>query len=185
MSSYDPADWYWQAEDGSLYGSRRGTIVQPEDAEFAAWAAAGGVPTRHPGHDELADVLAVYGLPYYGDLPHAIAARWDEIAALYAEQLAAGMSYGGQVLQIDEASQLRITGAAAAAGLTGSVPASGWRMADNTFLALPAAADMVQLAAAAAVAVEALRTTMWAHKDAIAALGDLAAVLAYDVSTGW
>jgi hypothetical protein len=113
------------------------------------------------------------------------AARRAEISALYAQKLAAGMAYQGKTLQVDEDSQLRIIGAAAAAGMVSTVPAVGWRMADNTFLPLPNAAAMIALGQAAAAYVEGLRARMWAHKDAIAALPDAAAVAAYDIAAGW
>lgn len=34
---YDPYDWYWKADDGRLYGSKRQTIVTEADADFVAW----------------------------------------------------------------------------------------------------------------------------------------------------
>jgi len=58
-------------------------------------------------------------------------------------------------------------------------------MGDNSFLALPNAAAMIALASAASAKVEALRVVMWGHKDAIAALTDVGAVQAYDITAGW
>ena len=118
-------------------------------------------------------------------LAEAKRARRAEVSALYESKLAAGMTYQGKTLQIDEDSQLRIIGAAAKAGLVGGAPSAGWRMGDNSFLALPNAAAMIALASAASAKVEALRVVMWGHKDAIAALTDVGAVQAYDITAGW
>jgi hypothetical protein len=126
-----------------------------------------------------------FSAPPGPSLLDAKAARKAEVATLYQSKLAVGMPYGGKILQIDEASQQRITCAAAAAGLVGTVPASGWRMADNSFLPLANAAAMIALAEAAAARVEALRVVMWQHKEAIEALGDVAGVQGYDVAAGW
>jgi hypothetical protein len=145
--------------------------------------------TVHPCNDNVALGWtydgSTFAAPAGPDLATAKATRKGEVVALYQTKLAAGMPYGGKVLQIDEDSQLRITGAAAAAGLVGHVPASGWRMADNTFLALADAAAMIALASAAAAQVEALRVVMWGHKDAIDALSDVSSVQSYDITSGW
>ena len=34
---YDPYDWYWLAEDGRLYASKRQIIVTESDTDFLAW----------------------------------------------------------------------------------------------------------------------------------------------------
>jgi hypothetical protein len=127
---------------------------------------------------------ATFSPPARPPLAEVKAARKGEVGALYSQKLTRGMPYGGKVLQI-EASQLRITGAAAAAGLTGGVPASGWRMADNSFLPMPDAAAMLALASAAAACVEGPRVAMWRHKDAIDAAADAAAVAACNIAAGW
>ena len=118
-------------------------------------------------------------------LAEAKRARRAEVSGLYSQKLAAGMSYAGKTLQIDEDSQLRIIGAAAKAGIVGGAPSAGWRMADNTFLKLADGPAMIQLAAAVSAKVESLRVIMWGHKDAIEALGDVASVAAYDITAGW
>ena len=119
------------------------------------------------------------------DLATVKRTRRAEVSALYESKLAAGMAYGGKVLQIDEGSQLRIIGAAAKAGLIGGAPSAGWRMGDNSFLKLADSTAMIQLAAAASAKVESLRVVMWQHKDAIEAMQDADAVKAYDITAGW
>jgi hypothetical protein len=146
------------------------TTIHPCDGNVAIGWTFDGSSFAPPGGPTLAE---------------AKAARKAEVAALYASKLAAGMPYGGKALQIDEASQLHLTGAAATAGLAGTVPASGWRMADNSFLPLANAAAMIALAQAAAARVAALRLVMWQHKDALEALGDVAGVQGYDIFAGW
>lgn len=145
--------------------------------------------TIHPCDETVAAGWAfdgqAFAAPAGPTLAEAKRARRAEVSALYESKLAAGMAYGGKVLQIDEDSQLRIIGAAAKAGLVGGAPASGWRMGDNTFLKLADSAAMIQLAAAVSAKVEALRVVMWAHKDAIEALTDADAVKAYDINAGW
>lgn len=41
-------DWHWLADDGRVYSSLRSITVPPDDAAYAAWAAAGGVPVPWP-----------------------------------------------------------------------------------------------------------------------------------------
>lgn len=55
---YDPSDHYWIiSASGDVYHSARREIVDPEDASFAAWLAAGRIATRIATTGELADVL--------------------------------------------------------------------------------------------------------------------------------
>ncbi|MCA1524287.1 hypothetical protein [Bradyrhizobium yuanmingense] len=34
---YDPYDWYWLADDGRLYSSKRQSIVPESDPDFVEW----------------------------------------------------------------------------------------------------------------------------------------------------
>lgn len=45
---YNPADWYWRADDGRLYSSAARAVVSGETASFADWLGGGGVPTIWP-----------------------------------------------------------------------------------------------------------------------------------------
>ncbi len=99
-------------------------------------------------------------------LAKAIAEAVDRIEAEYAAQIAAGMTYSGKPLQIDEISQGRIvsmvTRAKSKAGLP---PDFAWIMGDNSELPL-AAAGMEDLGIAASTRVMVLRAALQAAKKA-------------------
>lgn len=116
--------------------------------------------------------------------------RAGEVDARYVTALKAGMPYAGTMLQIRAEDQGNISAMAqratlAQAGLVTWPDGFAWRMADDSFLPLPSPAEMIALAAAAAAEVHRLRQVMWGHKDAIAALTDPDAVIAYDIEDGW
>lgn len=119
--------------------------------------------------------------------------RTDMLAAIvarYQAALAGGLAYGGQVLQIREQDQANITTMgnearwAKAAG-AGWPPDFAWRMADDSFLALPTADAMIALGEAAKAEVYRLRQVKWSHVDAVRALPNAEDVAAYDFQTGW
>ena len=108
----------------------------------------------------------------------------------YTAALAAGMNYAGRVLQIGESDQQTIAtmGQEARWALANNLawPADfAWRMADNSFLPLADPAAMIALGDAAKAEVYRLRQLKWAHADAIAAAGSVAALEAYDIDNGW
>ena len=49
---YNPADWYWRAEDGRLFSSREGKEIAEDDGAFVAWSELGGIPTVWPRDDQ-------------------------------------------------------------------------------------------------------------------------------------
>ena len=66
---YTPGDWYWLAENGRVWSSRRGSTVAPDDAGFSTWKASGRAPTIWPRDESgaqsdaaMADVLRPYDL---------------------------------------------------------------------------------------------------------------------------
>ncbi|UPK03091.1 hypothetical protein [Bradyrhizobium sp. 170] len=69
---YDPYDWYWKAEDGRIYSSKRQTNVTDTDADLLSWCGEGddaAVPQFWPRDDAgaqtdaaLQAVLDPYGL---------------------------------------------------------------------------------------------------------------------------
>lgn len=192
---YDPRDWYWLDEAaGEVYSSRRQALVPTTDMGYRDFIADGTTPTRHPGDAELAEVLRPYGVALYSE-PALAKARREKRAALltlFAAKQAAGIVYAGKPLQLRDEDLPRIEGAAVqafmvASGLPGlSWPAGfAWRMGDNSFLPLPTASTMIDLAAAAASAYGALRQQLWALKDAIDAAATPAEVEAIDVEGGW
>lgn len=139
--------------------------------EYLAWAAAGNAAQPEP----------------LDDLKRR---RRAEVEAELARRLDLGMSYGGKPLQIDEASQRNIIAKSqraewAVQGLALWDPNFAWRMGDNSYLPLPAPADMMALADAADTEVTRLKWVAFGHKDAIDALQSASAIAAYDIGEGW
>ena len=85
-------NWYWMSGDGArIYSSAKQAVIKKDDKDFAAWKAAGNLPTPWPKNAEgketdeaLAEVLASYGLqmfpPTLRDIKDALKARVDEAA---------------------------------------------------------------------------------------------------------
>lgn len=48
---FDPAHHYWQADDGRIYSSASGGVVDADASDFEAWQEAGGVPSVWPRQD--------------------------------------------------------------------------------------------------------------------------------------
>ncbi|MCJ2084584.1 hypothetical protein MKK88_01055 [Methylobacterium sp. E-005] len=74
--TFNPHDWYWQADDGRVFSSARFATVATGDAEFAAWSSDNRKPTRWPTDDSgaqtdaaLSDVLTPYGIAISGYTP--------------------------------------------------------------------------------------------------------------------
>lgn len=67
ISPFNWRDWYWLAEDGRVYSSKRQLIVTTSDDGYIAWIAAVGGATAWPrddsGNQTDAALLAVVG-PY-------------------------------------------------------------------------------------------------------------------------
>src|SRR3546814_2618542 len=76
----------------------------------------------------------------------------------------------------DRIAQAYQTARAAQAGAITWDPEFAWRMADNSYLPLPLATDMVALALAAQAEVHRRLKVSWGHKDAIDALENVAEV---------
>ena len=101
-------------------------------------------------------------------LDEARAGNLARIEREFADRVAAGITFSGRPLEIDDASQAHMN-AAASLQLAGVFPASfEWRMADNSFLPVTGP-QMVTLAQTAAARVYALRRARWAARDAIRA----------------
>lgn len=48
---FNPAAWYWRADDGRIFSSAAMAEVAADNAGLLAWSAAGGVPTIWPRDD--------------------------------------------------------------------------------------------------------------------------------------
>lgn len=116
---YDPRDWYWQADDGRVFGSARGALIPGDaaaDEAFAGWGVDGALPTVWPRDDAgaqtdaaLAAVLAPYGLsaaidPRPVDLFAYAKAKRDATEA-------AGITVNGVAIASDTDSQNRVNNA--------------------------------------------------------------------------
>lgn len=134
---YDPADWYWQAEDGRVFSSARMEVVDADDEAFAAFLAAGGFATQWPRDEEgeqtdaaLHQVLAPHGL-------------WVDLVAYTADRRwqieTGGIEVGGAVVATDRDSQGMIGRAYSLALVDPDEPvdykaASGWIEIDSATL---------------------------------------------------
>ena len=85
-------NWFWMSGDGSrIYSSTKQAVIDKDDKDFAAWKAAGNLPTPWPKNadgeqtdEALAEVLAGYGLrmfpPTLAETKEALKARVDAAA---------------------------------------------------------------------------------------------------------
>jgi hypothetical protein len=180
------ADYGWiapAADTARVYVDDAGNYLGSFDAANApaGGTAVAAVPERASDRWN--------GAAWAPDLTAAIERRCKEVDALRDTKFAAGMPYGEKVLQLGEIDQQRIIAAGASAkfALLNSTawPADfGWIMADNTLLPLDAA-GMSTMADVAAAKVQAWIFNGYAHKQALRALTDVAAIEAYDISSGW
>ena len=116
--------------------------------------------------------------------------RKNEVDDLLALKGAEGKAVNGQKIQLRPQDQPNVTAMALRAmlAISGAVQWDAgfkWRMADNTFYAVPTPQAMVALAELAAKAVVDTLKVAWAHKDAIEAMSDAGDVLAYDITANW
>lgn len=158
---FDPYHWYWLADDGRLYSSRAGALVEPTDAAVDAWRADGRHPTRWPADDAgeqtdaaLQAVLAPYGLRIGVDAETAgVLARID---AERERRTDSGFAFAGHLFQSRPADRENIAGAATAA--LGAMMAGAeagdlrWHGGDSDFVWIAADNELVPMAAQTAFA---------------------------------
>ena len=109
QQAYNPAQWYWLADDGRVFSGPLETVVTTSDSGYVAWVAAGNPQTAWPRELDgnqtdaaLQDVLTPHGmfvnLSYY-----AVDVRWR------VEQ--GGMTISnGMPIKTDDRSQAKING---------------------------------------------------------------------------
>lgn len=63
-TSYTPQNWYWivGGSTAQVFSSKAGDYVPVADATYAAWLAAGNVPTKIDTEANLGAVLSPYSL---------------------------------------------------------------------------------------------------------------------------
>jgi hypothetical protein len=66
---YNPYDWYWLRDDGTLYSSKEQKYISPDDQSYIMWSEGGGTATSWPEDEKgvqtdaaLQDVLKPYNL---------------------------------------------------------------------------------------------------------------------------
>jgi len=142
--TYTPSNWYWivGGDESQAWSSAAGTYVPATDATFAAWLAAGNVPTRILDAAELIAVLqsqapgcSVMGLM---SLAQAQAAQGVSLGTAYAAACAQPVSFttAGKVTKTFQADPGSVQVLQQTlAGLSGAqaTPAGFyWVAADNT-----------------------------------------------------
>lgn len=143
--AFNPANWYWRADDGRVFASASQTITDDQDAGFKAWAAAGRPVTTWPrdaGGNQttaaLQGVLSDYGL--FCDLKaYAAAVRYSKEVG--------GTTIGGVAYPTDRETQAKLTAAALFAQVD-NTQTFRWKLADGNFSDAMSGAQMLALAAA-------------------------------------
>lgn len=67
--SYDPANWYWQLADGSVYSSADQSAIEVDDESFTRWRSAGNEATKIANMNELIEVLHAANVPPFHLVP--------------------------------------------------------------------------------------------------------------------
>lgn len=114
-----------------------------------------------------------------------IVSKQHAVMALYNDKVAAGFVYETNTYQINTNSRLDMT-AVMTDFVAGATNAHGgfWRSQDNQMIAMDDTEVQAFILAVKAY-MAGLYQAQWTHKDAIGALQDVAAVDAYDITTGW
>jgi hypothetical protein len=91
MLMYRPENWYWfvGGDETQAFSSATAAFVPAADATFAAWLAAGGVPTPIDTLANLHEVLAQAGVPPFAPVTPLQARKALRAAALMAQVEAA------------------------------------------------------------------------------------------------
>lgn len=144
---FNPADWYWKADDGRVFASARMVVVTTADAGYTAFVAAQGGFARWPedAHgaqtiQSMQDVLTPYGL--FADLKRYAA------AARFAKEVG-GKFISGALYPTDRDTQNKLTAAAVFAQVD-NTQTFRWKLADGTFTGSLSASQMIAVAAAVA-----------------------------------
>ncbi len=134
-----PLNWYWLADDGRVYSAAAQNIVAAQDTGYAAFLAAGNLPTKWPrdaqgaqSNAALTDVIASYGLA----LTPAAALIAYAAAKRYAKETG-GATVDGVAMPTDRTTQAQLTGAYLAAQQNAQLSIQ-WKLADGSFVALNA-----------------------------------------------
>lgn len=68
---YNPYDWYWLKQDGTVYSSARQRTYAQSNTDYKTWLGVNSMPTPYPkdasGNEsdaEMSDVLSPYGIRF-------------------------------------------------------------------------------------------------------------------------
>ena len=106
---FDPYNWYWLADDGRVYASKRQLIVDDTDADYAAWAVnfiAPPWPRDDAGNQTdaaLQETLAPYHTLFVNLAFYTADVRWRK------EQSGLTLTTGMKI-KTDDRAQAKITG---------------------------------------------------------------------------
>jgi hypothetical protein len=163
MFDFDPANWYWLADDGRIYSSSAQNVVNAADAGYIAFVASGRRATRWPSdlagvqsNAALVEVIGAYGLaltPTEALIAYAAAKRYAK------ETGGTHVTLDGQVVTMptDRQTQAQFTGAYAFAQVNSALTVQ-WKLGDGSFVTLTAAL-VLQVAIAVATFVQAAFAT--------------------------
>lgn len=136
---YDPMDWYWRADDGRVFASKRGLIVNDADAQFITWKGEGDSargPTAWPRDDAnnqtddaLQEVVEPYGVKVTLK-GYAALKRWQRETS--------GIVVSGQAIATDDRTKNLLLGARVAANNNPAFT-TPWANEDGTISELNAA----------------------------------------------
>lgn len=168
--NYNPCDWYWKRQDGRVYSSKKQEFVDQDDADLQRFLDDGGwttdfpvddTPERNESEEELAKVLAEYGIELFKPTPEEELhrAKANKKAAIDANTSRIrdrdGLAYAGERFAMNEGAKLNWTGLLAASAML-PLPMSILTIDDKPF----------------------------ALADKNALMGFLMAVMAYDTARG-
>lgn len=120
MRNFDPADWYWWADDGRLYASARQSLIDHDDADYIAWSETPALPTRWPTDDagEQTDAALAAVLAHHGRALFPVPLK-DRLTAYAADtrwrKETGGITVAGVPVATDDRSKQMIIGARVAA----------------------------------------------------------------------
>ena len=163
----------------------RPDLAPGEDPQWLAWVAAPGDITKQNKGEFVTDGAIVWHRSR-GDLIEIRRQRLAEAERAFLARTSLSVAWAGKRIQIDEASQQRISSVALLALTciaTGQPwPGVDWIAADNTTISMATPQQMIGMAMAAAQRVIALRTAYRGAKDALLAADTAAAAFAVDIA---
>ena len=140
----------------------------------------------------IPEVVVIPQLPEYHGVDAARAAQAAAVDRLRAERYDRPLAYGGTLFDVDAAARENISGVLARLARGDGLTAGwiGWRTFGNSMVWADASEEEVLthlrgLSRAIEDRKQALLSAAWSHKDALAGLDSVEAVMGYDITVGW